>query len=69
MMVALGGGVALVLAFPQSFDVPFWIWLVVLYLGVLALEMVVLLRTAPGNDTEGSRPVARNANAPAARVE
>jgi len=44
MAAALGGGVALVLGFPQSFDVPFWIWLVVLYLSVLGLEITVLLR-------------------------
>lgn len=44
MAVALGGGIALALGFPQSFDVPFWIWLVVLYLSVLGLEIAVLLR-------------------------
>jgi hypothetical protein len=44
MAVALGGGIGLMLGFPQSFDVPFWIWLVVLYLSVLGLEIVVLLR-------------------------
>jgi hypothetical protein len=46
MLVALGGGIALGLAFPQTFDVPFWAWLIVLYLCVLALEISILMRPA-----------------------
>jgi hypothetical protein len=52
MAVALGGGIGLTLGFPQAFDVPFWIWLVVLYLGVLGLEIAVLLRAAPAGAGE-----------------
>jgi hypothetical protein len=61
MLVALGGGVSLMLAFPQFFDVPFLIWLIVLYLGVLALELTLLLRSAPAGGVQQLQPVAPSA--------
>jgi hypothetical protein len=44
MAVALGGGILLTNAQPQSFDMPFWSWLVLFYLVFLGFEITLLVR-------------------------
>lgn len=52
--VALGGGLALTLGVPYFRDRPaFWGWLVVFYLGTLALDLLLLLTGRPAG---GPRP-------------
>ena len=47
MAIALGGGCLLTAAQPQLFDMPFWYWLILFYLGLLAFEITLLVRQQP----------------------
>jgi hypothetical protein len=47
MAIALGGGYLLTAAQPQRFDMPFWAWLILFYLGLLAFEITLLVRQQP----------------------
>jgi hypothetical protein len=47
MAIALGGGYLLTAAEPQLFDTPFWYWLILFYLGLLAFEITLLVRQQP----------------------
>ena len=47
MAIALGGGYLLTTTQPQLFDMPFWSWLILFYLGLLALEITLLVRQQP----------------------
>ncbi len=47
MAVALGSGLALFYGFPETFTEVFWIWLLVFYLTVLALEIALLVGAQP----------------------
>jgi hypothetical protein len=44
MAIALGGGFLLTNMQPQSFDTPFWCWLVLFYLALLGFEITLLVR-------------------------
>jgi hypothetical protein len=44
MAIALGGGFLLTTMQPQSFDTPFWCWLVLFYLALLGFEITLLVR-------------------------
>jgi hypothetical protein len=50
MAIALGGGYLLTAAKPQLFDMPFWSWLILFYLGLLAFEITLLVRQQPKLD-------------------
>ena len=47
MAIALGGGYLLTSALPQLFDMTFWYWLLVFYLGLLGFEIALLARQQP----------------------
>ena len=44
MVIALGGGFLLTTMQPQSFDTPFWCWLLLFYLALLGFEITLLVR-------------------------
>lgn len=50
MAIALGGGYLLTTAQPERFDMPFWSWLALFYLGLLAFEITLLVRQQPKLD-------------------
>jgi hypothetical protein len=50
MAIALGGGYLLTAMQPQRFDMPFWTWLILFYLGLLAFEITLLVRQQPKLD-------------------
>lgn len=56
MAVALGGGCLLTAAVPERFDLPFWAWLVVFYLSLLAFEITLLVRNQPKPIRQTSLP-------------
>jgi hypothetical protein len=50
MAIALGGGYFLTSAQPDTFGKPFWCWVVLFYLTLLAFEMTLLVRQEPKLD-------------------
>jgi hypothetical protein len=50
MAIGLGGGYFLTSAQPEMFGKPFWCWLVLFYLTLLAFEMTLLVRQEPKLD-------------------
>jgi hypothetical protein len=50
MAVALGGAFFLTQAYPDEFATPFWLWLVLFYPVILALEITLLVRQGPKLD-------------------
>jgi hypothetical protein len=47
MAIALGGGFLLTNAQPETFSTPFWFWLVLFYLALLAFEITLVIRQQP----------------------
>ena len=47
MAIALGGGFFLTNTQPQTFGNPFWSWLILYYLVLLAVEITLVVRQAP----------------------
>jgi hypothetical protein len=47
LAAALGGGYFLTTTQPQSFDTPFWCWLLLFYLVLLGFEITLLVRQQP----------------------
>ncbi len=50
MAVALGGGLLLTNVLPETFDTPFWFWLVLFYLALLVYEISLLIWRQPKLD-------------------
>lgn len=50
MAIALGGGFFLTQVQPQNFAEPFWYWLVLFYLTLLAFEITLVVRQQPKLD-------------------
>jgi hypothetical protein len=50
MAIGLGGGFFLTSVQPEAFGKPFWCWLVLFYLTLLAFEMTLLVRQQPELD-------------------
>ena len=51
MAIALGGGYFLTNAWPETFTLGFWYWLLVFYLGMLGFEIALIVREQPETTT------------------
>jgi hypothetical protein len=47
MAIGLGGGYFLTSSWPETFGIAFWYWLLVFYMGMLAFEITLIVRTQP----------------------